>query len=450
MRRLLVSLVTLMLLAGTGPAAVAMQAASPAASPVSMNALINQIAQGQVCAWPATVGIGAGALNVAYPDTHAAYFVMPYILAPGQSLVLHGTYPFARFSSLVTYYRQLVGGHGLDLLGWLTDAAITPDAGSANPAVDPHAATDPAHRRWTVRITGTGTPSATPTVAQPVNGENVLPAMLADASNTLGILALRIYAPTDASDPAGGVALPTISLETAGASRTLSSCTEAETQTWTGFIAQLAQQIFAAAPRLPLPPGPDVPPQWVETRVPGLGPNPDNRYLMAPVVWQAGRIVVIRGKAPTFPNTQAGAPPTTPAQLRYWSFDTGANVAPGVTTAGLADFQVPLAADGTYTLVVSQPADKPTNANDVQGVAWLQGSDPSQPDLIILRHMLPSRDHFSQSVWAVPEGVVGAAAAIMGPYYPNITYCAKATFEQGGANACFVASGATPVATPGA
>jgi hypothetical protein len=48
----------------------------------------------------------------------------------------------------------------------------------------------------------------------------------------------------------------------------------------------------------------------------------------------------------------------------------------------------------------------------------------------------------------VPEGVVGAAEDIMGPYYPQITYCDTATFEEGGADACFEAEGGTPAATP--
>ena len=78
-------------------------------------------------------------------------------------------------------------------------------------------------------------------------------------------------------------------------------------------------------------------------------------------------------------------------------------------------------------------------------LAWLQGGAPDQPDLLFLRHMLPSNDFFGQSVWSVPEGVIGAAAEIMGPYYPEIVYCDTATFEAGGADACFAQDGATPV-----
>jgi hypothetical protein len=197
---------------------------------------------------------------------------------------------------------------------------------------------------------------------------------------------------------------------------------------------------------MPLPAGPDAPPEWVGTTFPGLGTNPDARYLITPLAWIPGRVVVVRGKAPTFADTRAGESPTKPTQVRYWSFGTGANVVPWITpsSVGTGDFQIPTASDGTYTLVVSQPADRPANATPEQGVAWLPGSDPSQPGLLWLRQVLPSQEYFPQSVWAVPEGVPGVAEQIMGPYFPQTVYCDKATFEAGGADACFAAAPVGP------
>ncbi len=59
--------------------------------------------------------------------------------------------------------------------------------------------------------------------------------------------------------------------------------------------------------------------------------------------------------------------------------------------------------------------------------------------------MLPSDEFFDQSVWAVPERTPGAAEEIMGPYFPQTVYCDTATFEQGGADACFApGEAATP------
>jgi len=111
----------------------------------------------------------------------------------------------------------------------------------------------------------------------------------------------------------------------------------------------------------------------------------------------------------------------------------------------MSDFEIPLDADGYYTVVVSQPEDQPVNATIDNGVAWIQGADPTLPDLLVLRHMLPSSEFFGQSVWAVPELLVGAAQPVMGPYFPQTVYCDTATFEEGGAEACFAAGAdATP------
>lgn len=447
MRKSLVVTIVLALLVVQAPTLGAQEASpTPAASPPSMQQFLDQIRNSQVCAWPVELGTDLSALNVGFPDPNNSYFLLPYILAPGQAFIVSGSYPFDRFTSIVTYYRDLVGGTGLELLGWLPDYAIAPDAGSTNPAVDPNASTDPAKRRWTVRITGTAAPGATPVVATPVAGHNVLPAMPTGLDNVIGVLAIRIYVPNDASDHAGGVGLPSIMVEdSSGAGRTLTPCTAADRDTWKTFFTPFATQIIEAAPQLPLPAGPDAPPQSVGTTFPGLGTNPDARYLLTPFAWTSGRIVVVRGKAPTFPDTRAGELPTKSTQVRYWSFGTGANVVPLPTASsiGSGDFQIPTTGDGTYTLVVSQPVDRPSNATADNGVAWLQGADPSQPSLLWLRQVLPSSEYFPQSVWAVPEGVPGVAQNIMGPYFPQTVYCDKATFESGGADACF-AGMATP------
>ena len=76
------------------PAVVGQEATPP---PAGIEVMKEQARQNNVCAWPVKVAVGDDALNVAYPETNAAYFVMPYTLSPGQSIVLEGVYPFARF-----------------------------------------------------------------------------------------------------------------------------------------------------------------------------------------------------------------------------------------------------------------------------------------------------------------------------------------------------------------
>ncbi len=445
MRKLL-ALVIVLLFAGVQLPASLAQEATPAPAG-DIEAMKEQARQNNVCAWPVEVAVDA--LNVAYPDANASYFVMPYTLAPGQSLILDGVYPFARFSSLTTYYGVGMAGQGIETLDWLRDNEIAPNPGSANPADDANAPDDPAQRSWTVRVTGTapmgGTPGATP-----ASEGNVIAAHPEGATDQLGILVLRIYVPQDPADVTGGVGLPKLSFEDAnGESRQLAACSAEEEQTWTEVIRQLVLVNVAAASRLPLPTSADALPEWVESPVPGLAPNPDNRYLMAPVSWTPGRIVVIRGQAPTVPDSRAGDSPATPADLRYWSFCTGSNIVEAPlaypTTACMSDFEIPVDADGFYTVVVSQPEDQPSNATAENGVAWIQGADPTLPDLVILRHMLPSDAFYDQSVWSVPELTPGAAEPVMGSYFPQTVYCDTATFEEGGADACFVADGsATP------
>src|SRR6188472_999907 len=67
------------------------------------------------------------ALNVAFPDTNATYWLLPYALRPGDRIELSGTYPRARYFSLNTY------GTRLDTVDTLRDAQIAPDPGSVNP-----------------------------------------------------------------------------------------------------------------------------------------------------------------------------------------------------------------------------------------------------------------------------------------------------------------------------
>jgi hypothetical protein len=437
-------IVSMLLIAGQIPAALA-QDATPSDSDMAQR--IEQVRAGEVCAWP--IGVAVDALNVAYPDTNATYYAFPYMLGEDEALVLEGAYPFARFFSLTTYYGVGVPGGAIELLGWLRDTRIVPDDGSVNPAVDEDAPEVLERRQWTVRITGTAPVGDEATTGTPLaageTGENVIPANPEGAGEQLGLLVIRIYVPAEAEDPTGGVGRPTMTLEAAdGSSRTVPECMAEEAVTWTDFLGPLIVMAASSAPPLPVPPDATTPPEWIASRVPGLGPNPDNRYLMAPIAWQEGRIVVARGQAPTFPDTRAGDSPAMPADLRYWSFCTGSNVLeePDVafpTTDCVPDFVIPIDEEGFYTVVVSQPEDQPANATVENGIAWVQGADPALPDLLLLRHMLPSDAFFDQSVWAVPERTPDVAQEILGPYFPQTVYCDVSTFEEGGAEACFAA-----------
>ncbi len=59
-------------------------------------------------------------------------------------------------------------------------------------------------------------------------------------------------------------------------------------------------------------------------------------------------------------------------QLRYWSMCNNEGLTSGKTTGPcLADEEVPINARREFTIVVSLPRDRPSNATDKCGVAWM-------------------------------------------------------------------------------
>lgn len=378
-------------------AAVAILAAGLAACVPQPNA-------GIACAW-ATKADGS-TFNVAYPDATATYFGTKYTLLSGQRLVLSGTYPYARYISLHTYNLQ---GNDVD---HLADVDIAPDPGSDNPFTDPGASTDPAQRRWTATISPDAPAS---------DGDNLM------TTPVVGSVVLRVYVPDDAADPTGGVPLPVLSVRNPdGSVRALPTCS---TQAPDQAILDL---INAFGPATDIPPS--SPPVFRRPlNVAGLYPNRDNAYLASIVEHTPGDVVVVRGTAPTTPDTQSGVSPATPSQLRYWSFCTNEYRKPYPVSDCVIDADAELDAGGAYTIVVSTPEDRPANATAANGITWVDWGSTSVNMLMAFRHMLPA-DGFAENVFNVAPGQ--SASEVMGAYTPVAATCPTATFESGGAAAC--------------
>jgi hypothetical protein len=78
-----------------------------------------------VCSWPLET-TGKGISNVAYPDTNATYWTMPFDSVRWKSIVITGAYPQARFFSFVSYNAS---GSVVEDHGSLNDVDINPDPG---------------------------------------------------------------------------------------------------------------------------------------------------------------------------------------------------------------------------------------------------------------------------------------------------------------------------------
>ncbi|MFG2882857.1 hypothetical protein ACGFYV_11215 [Streptomyces sp. NPDC048297] len=376
------------------------------------------------CAWPAVVR--PGRLNFAFPETNATYWLMPYRLGKGDRIAVDGTYPSARFTSLTAYDAT---GSPVDSLA---DHQIAPGPGSKNPFAVTDAGTDPAQHRYRVTVE--------PGVAAG-SGGNTLAATANSADSGVGWLVLRIYVPDKDSDITGGVPLPALTVQRQGSSpKAVTACPGADRAK--GPSGPVATELRDLVKKHE-PPGatfegcgtstPSDPGFAVPDKTGGLFPNPYNKYLCTPLKYEKGRVAVVRGKAPTFPDTVNGRSVLTPSRLRYWSLCQSQNRFPYPVTACAADFQTATDKNGRYTYVVSTPADRPSNATTGHGVTWLDWGPTDVTGVLLLRNMLPA-GNFHQAVQKVGKG--DDPAKVMGDYYPTVTYCSKTSFAKKGPDAC--------------
>ncbi|GGN74711.1 hypothetical protein GCM10011610_18490 [Nocardia rhizosphaerihabitans] len=374
-----------------------------------------------LCAW--RFMSNSTVLNVAFPDANSTYWMMPYALGPGDSIELSGTYPAARYFSLNTY------GTDLDTVDTLRDNQIAPDAGSANPFVDASAASLPAARqRWHARL---------------VNGpadhsRNELQAVASGQGTPIGFVIVRVYVPTDPGSVSGGVALPEVKLSIAGAEVPSQPCAQPfDPAAYTGPVADVAKAAFdraiAAAASGAFPGNAPEATFGNPASTSGLFPNGDNKYIGTRISYQPGRLLVVRGKAPTFPDTRAGQSPTDPSQVRYWSMCQNDLRSPYPVVACAADFQTAFDESGYYTYVVAEPADLP--ASHDPGVTVIPWGSTDVDKVLFLRNMTPSAEFYPSSIQASQDSGSDPATT-MGPYYPKAAYCSAETFAAGGAGAC--------------
>ena len=379
------------------------------------------------CAW--MVDVSAQTLNIAAPDTHTHYWVQPYVMDPKSEIVITGIYPFARYFSFVTYTSD-----GLPIGNVsLHDSEIVPDSGSINPFTTPDPPTDLDQRRYTARIVPSPPPPLLPTLWP--GCRLIRPAVSAGWSIGCTCPIIPTSRRLECHSPAS------LLMGCRG------TCTAVEQAVFDRVLAPLFDAIVAANSPDPATVVRDPSLFRRAPSLAGLFPNPDNQYVLVASDWAPGRVVVLRGKGFTFPDTRDGGSVTTPG-LRYWSWCSNelANPYPAVQCA--ADDEIVLDAEGYYTIAISLREDRPRNATKANGVTWLAWKGESAavlpevvPNITYLRTMLPD---FTQAAQGVPEPTPGAtaqelaaqAAAAMGPY-PVGVYCTKAQFEANGPLSCF-------------
>jgi hypothetical protein len=367
------------------------------------------------CSWPVEI-TGAGSTNVAYPDTDATYWVMPFDTAAWQTMTVKGQFPESRFFSFVSY---LDNGNVVDSL---VDADIVPDPGSSNPFMFDPAGQD---RNYTVTINQDNSSA--------VNHLRL-------GNSQLAYVLYRIYVPDRGLGRSAGVALPAVTLlAQGGTSYPLQPCQPAAADTVassTSVDPQTASQAGSATASCPQDEGLLLRDRTI-TFVPSSGAklfsNPATTYVMAGGLCPRRRsIIVIRGRAPVFPDTYNGSSIFQPAisgdiQVRYWSLCNNNEISPYPVVACQPDWATKLDDEGLFTYVVSQdnsgltPPEPPSWLPP--DATWLPWGDQTVPNILIFRTMLP--DNFT----------------LTGDYSPRGVFCNEQLFVWLGWRACFAAAG---------
>jgi hypothetical protein len=375
-----------------------------------------------VCSWPFEA-TGSGITNVGTPDTNATYWVMPLDTGRWKAMTIHGTYPRARFFNFTTYTSKG------SVISTVYDADISPDSGSTNPFATQNA---------------TGASQYTVTVGESTGGANTLQV----AGSRLVFVVFRLYVPDMGLDRTGGVGLPSVTLTGFnGSTKSLQPCPFASAETSLGSMiillgtsgfadaASFLQTFLEAANQRglvtgicnPATPSPTPVLFAPSTLNPNFFPDPPTTYLETQgFCYQANKIVVIRGKAPVFPNTYNGGSIFEPAfdeqiQLRYWSMCNNDRVVPYPVLGCSADFATQLDSNQEYTYVVS--ADPAPPSWLPKTATWLPWGDTTIPKNLIFRSTLPV--NFQPA----------------GDYMPMGVFCDETTFIDQGWQACFSAAG---------
>jgi len=405
-----------------------------------------------------------------WPDKRPTYFIGEAELPVGCSITIHGRFPHARYFKFALQSFQ----HGTYTAisgGSLAGPEIEPDPGSGNPFVvgADRTVTD---RNFTIHIVAEDPPEVP--ADRPTN------TLYVGTDEKTLVLVYRIYMSDEGYDGAGwgpgdmpSTEGPGYTFEGRLADGTMLSQSE--------VVERFARPIGDINPQVPIekwyelvnaedndprlepetaPARVDSP--WenfygmqytiigafespeerakmaLQTSMEGAG-DPTTAYMMAFTNRRFGPVYVFRAKMPTFPDTYGGAKVMTDGQVQYWSVATVASGPSGDLWDGVSDLMVPLDKDGFYTIVVSRPEDRPANATDDNGLAWIdwgpgEGLDDDPRNrtdfgMLLMRFMVCHEDWKQSPTSATTPGT---EADVMGPYHPKGYYTTKEEFEAQG------------------
>ena len=382
-------------------------------------------------------------INVAYPDANVYYWAAVFSMPEGSSLELDGDYPYSRYMSFVSYNED---GKPIESLA---DYLIMSE--STNPFIAGNERLN-FERSYSIKILNK-IPLSLRTAGEISSdiSDNIIHAPQYLQNQQL--IVYRVYLPDKNKEADGGVKLPQPSLTLADGSKLYGK--DACQSLKTNQRLQIAFDALGIKPEVyhDLITQPDKPDTWpahnptewfiqldrksligmytgdIDPDAPrsegGFYPNLDNHYIRAILNRKHGKVLILRGKAPTTPQTYNGGGVVEEGELRYWSLCSNQSFVNTRVNDCLFDEEIPIGKDGFYTIAISREEDRPRNANKECGIAWLPMADDGDgmfdEDVTIIqfRHMLSAKD-FDHSIQRVMKQ--DQLEDIMGPYLPKTRY----------------------------
>lgn len=173
----------------------------------------------------------------------------------------------------------------------------------------------------------------------------------------------------------------------------------------------------------------------------GFFPNMHNNYVRVALNRNYGKAVVLRAKLPKSPQTLNGQAtlPTDTFQTRYTSLCLNESMRTTRVQDCVFDEEMPTDQRAFFTVVISRAEDRPSNARQGCGRAWIEwsprGDGENEPlrdpdfGLLGMRNMLPDPS-FVEAIQNTKSP--GDEKDVMGDYLPTVTYMSPADVENSG------------------
>lgn len=338
-------------------------------------------------------------------DQNAGYYTFPYEVDPKNEIVIRGRYPYARY---FTFNIASIPSHRL--VDSVVGSELIPDPGSTNPFL-PGANWDATNRNYTLKIRFTAPPEGSNHFV-PGAGNNVIYAGTLENGepNRFGLIILRIYVPSIGYDKTGGVDLPFITYSPGKKDKghliqntNQQNDKEQNQMDFDDYIHLNSNKRnnikidFRQSSEL----------IWKRFAPEFLQPEGNTVYTISNLIDRdPDKLLFIRWKAPTFPDTYHNFGIVGDEDMQYWSmsFITPINLM-GLYT--ISDYQTIIDKKGYVKLVISFGAPRPSSVTAKNGFTWVDASQlPLVPLFLFYRNNQISHNFLHHTATNVPTNEI--------------------------------------------